>query len=164
MFSNNTIRQMALSWGAYFAFGKRPDWTNKDQVRIFLINNQHILVWIVNLLKLQLADNFNLIYSTVINNKILFDIFYECFMQIWSNPESLIANHKGNLPIIDKNDKTLIDRIRARIQSKRNLADTSASEFVLADTPESVMAVATVVSTLASVATLVLGIRNFKLR
>jgi len=161
MFSKEAMKKYALSWAMYFAFGRQPNWQNKDQVRLFLENNQYIIVWLVNLLNLQLATSVNNLYGTVINNKILFDVFYDSLMALWINPLSLVSNEQDSkITPIDIKEKRFIDRLRERVSVRRAQADTPVMESLEAGKPESLEALGAWVGALSSLAAFVLYLRR----
>jgi len=163
---SNFFRQMALSWGAWFAFGPMPDWNNKDEVRAFLLRNTYIITWLVRLVNLTPVDRFSALYLAVLSNNILFDMLFREIQKLWANPDSLIQDFRGGPIDIDNQEyrNTIRDRLRQRIQNRRtpSLPEAAAVEIMEAEAPESFLAVITVAGVVANIASVVIAVRNFR--
>jgi len=127
---NFKIKKWALGIGAYFAFGKPPsNWHDKDQVKKWLIANQAMLVWLLQLTGTNISANFSALLSQVVNNEVLFDVFFDLLSKVWSNPKELIDEQStfGTVTINTDSNK-VIDRIKERIRQRRAKRDTPVKD------------------------------------
>jgi len=162
---NFNLRKLSLSLGAYFAFCNIPkDWKDKEQVKKFLMSNQLMLIWLVKLTNMQVADNFAALYGQIINNSVLFDVFFDLLSKVWSHPEELIDQDNAiKVSPIELNKTRVIDRIKDRIRMRRGYtAITNKQEEDEAEKPESVMAILALISTIAGIANALINIRNYR--
>ena len=160
--NNFTLKKWALSLGAYIAFSKIPgSWLNKEQVKLFLQVNQDMIIWLAGLTGIKIDKKFSALYSHVISNTVLFDVFFEYMSMLWINPNKLIDND-SNIDVTPNTDNTkIITRLRDRIKERRAKHGTSVDDIATSASPESLLAVVTVYETLSNLAAIILRINSF---
>jgi len=158
------LRKWALSVVSYCVFSSIPkNWSDREQVKLFLRSNTGMLVWLVQLTETKIDDKFADLYSQVVNNDVLFDVFYDFAAKIWSNPSELTDQTQFTdvKPFID--DTRVRNGLFARLKQRRVMSGlmVDAVEEEAAQ-PGSILAIVTVVSAIANIAALILKIRNFR--
>ena len=160
---SNFIKRQVISWILYFVFGKIPkQWTVKDEVRMFLVKNQQLIQWLVGAIFPKISTGFTALYSTVIGNKVLFDVFFDTVMFLRTNPSSLIVDRNSLISPVNIDDKGFMDRIRERIKRRRSLPGTSISEELEASSPGAIRAVVLASDAVSQLATIMVSIEQFR--
>jgi len=157
------LQQVVINLGLRIVFGRQPDWRSKEEVRQFLLRNKGIITWLVDKTQVNIVAQFAELYSQILNNAVLFDLFYVTAAKIWLDPNSIIEPNKviDNDPVIRQR---LLDRIQDRIRARRKVGSFTITEDIEATKPESITAVLTVVTAISNIASVVVAIRRFRKR
>ena len=128
---------------------------------MFLQSNQRLVQWVVNLTETKVDDGLAAIYSRVVSDAILFDVFFEFACSLWEDPNKLVSITNSTCQALRIDDKGFVDRIRERIKRRRQGILPSNSDF---DEPEdeAATAVITLVSALSNLAVIVTYLRQIK--
>jgi len=166
----DAIRRQIVAWGIRFIFKKIPvNWMDKFQVREFMTVNRDLFVFIVQQTNLGIEKGFKSMFDQVLSNTILFDVFFDGLNQLWTNPRSLVDINGGTITPIRMDDsqinqQTIRERIRAKIQQRRNpdVARNAAEalEVVQAESPTSVLAIIVVLAQIANIAAIIVRFRQ----